>query len=207
LAEETGLLGTIDRWTIRQGARQLKAWQEEYAQQQPLFLNANLSGSLLNQLDLPDYIEEVLIETRINPSTLKLEITESAVLDDIMGTIQTLKALQKLNVHLCIDDFGTGYSSLSSLNNYPINTLKIDRSFVANLTIESGNIDIVSAIITLAHSLGLDVIAEGIETWHQFEQLKLLKCQFGQGLLFSAAVDSTRISSLLAENRIWTITA
>jgi diguanylate cyclase (GGDEF)-like protein/PAS domain S-box-containing protein len=207
LAEETGLLGTIDRWTIRHGARQLKAWQEEYPQQQPLFLNANLSGSLLNQLDLPDYIEEVLIETGIDPSTLKLEITESAVLDDVTGTIQSLKALQQLNVHLCIDDFGTGYSSLSSLNNYPINTLKIDSSFVANLTIESGNIDIVSAIITLAHNLDLDVIAEGIETRHQFEQLQLLKCQFGQGLLFSHAVDSTRSSSLLAENRSWTTIA
>jgi diguanylate cyclase (GGDEF)-like protein/PAS domain S-box-containing protein len=207
LAEETGLLGLIDRWTIHQGARQLHAWQEEYPQQPPLFLNANLSGSLLNQLDLPDYIEEVLIETGIDPSTLKLEITESAVLDDVTGTIQTLKALQQLNVHLCIDDFGTGYSSLSSLNNYPINTLKIDSSFVANLTIESGNIDIVSAIIALAHNLGLDVIAEGIETSHQFEQLQLLKCQFGQGLFFSNAVDSTRSSSLLAENRIWTTIA
>jgi diguanylate cyclase (GGDEF)-like protein/PAS domain S-box-containing protein len=204
LAEETGLLSVIDRWTLRQGARQLKQWQGKYPQEPLLFLNVNLSGSLLNQPDLPDYISGILQETGIDPATLRLEITEGAMLNDLNGTIQTLTALQRLNVHLCIDDFGTGYSSLSALHHYPINTLKIDSSFVANLTTESGHLDIVHTIVKLAHDLDLDVIAEGIETPDQFIQLQLLKCEYGQGIFFSHAVDPARAFSLLAQNYSWT---
>ncbi len=203
LAEETGLLNTIDRWTIRRGAQQLKAWQEQHPRQPELFLNVNLSGSLLNQSDLAGYVESVLQATKISPNTLKLEITEGAVLSDIAGITHTLAALQKLNVHLCIDDFGTGYSSLSSLHYYPINTLKIDGSFLMNMNSETGNLDIVRTIIALAHDLDLEVIAEGVETPHQFHQLQALNCEYGQGSLFSQAIDSRSSQSLLTQNPRW----
>ncbi|MBI1297046.1 EAL domain-containing protein [bacterium] len=203
LAEETGLLNIIDRWTIRRGAEQLKSWQDEHPQEPALFLNVNLSGSLLNQSDLAGYVESVLQETKISPNTLKLEITEGAVLSDIVGIMHTLTALQKLNVHLCIDDFGTGYSSLSSLHYYPINTLKIDGSFIMSMNGESGNMDIVRTIITLAHDLDLEVIAEGVETPHQFYQLQALNCEFGQGSLFSKAIDSRSSRVLLTQKPRW----
>ena len=126
------------------------------------------------------------------------------MLSDIAGITHTLAALQKLNVHLCIDDFGTGYSSLSSLHYYPINTLKIDSSFVTNMKTDSGSADIVRTIITLAHDLDLDVIAEGVETPHQFFQLQSLNCEFAQGSLFSHAIDPGRSRSLITQNPRWT---
>lgn len=205
LAEETGLLNVIDRWMIRQGARQLYKWQEQYSHTQPLFLNVNLSASLLNQHDLPEYIADVLKETRLDPRTLRLEITEGVVLNNITGITSTLSELQKLNVQLCIDDFGTGYSSLSSLHYYPINTLKIDSSFIRAMNSDSGNLDLVRTIITLAHDLDLDVIAEGVETPQQFFQLQSLNCEFAQGTLFSHAVDSGHSLSLLTQNPHWTL--
>ncbi len=205
LAEETGLLNTIDRWIIRQGAKQLYQWQQQYCYPQPLFLNVNLSASILNQNDLPDYIASVLQETQIDPRTLRLEITEGVVLSNIAGITSTLAALQQLNVQLCIDDFGTGYSSLSSLHFYPINTLKIDSSFISAMNGDSGNLDIVRTIITLAHDLDLDVIAEGVETPQQFFQLQSLNCEFAQGTLFSQAVDSGHSLSLLTQNPHWTL--
>lgn len=203
LAEETGLLNLIDRWTIRHGAAQLRAWQMEYAHQPPIFLNVNLSGSILNQPDLPDYIESVLHETGIHPNTLRLEITEGTILREIAGINRKLADLRKLNVRLCIDDFGTGYSSLSSLHYYPINTLKIDGSFIANMNSDSGNIDIVRTIISLAHDLNLDVIAEGVETLHQMSQLQALNCEFGQGVLFAQAGDPVSSRMLLQQNPSW----
>jgi EAL domain-containing protein (putative c-di-GMP-specific phosphodiesterase class I) len=203
LAEETGLLNVIDRWTIRHGAAQLRAWQVEYQRQPPIFLNVNLSGSILNQPDLPDYIKSVLHESGIHPNTLRLEITEGTILREIAGINHKLAELQKLNVRLCIDDFGTGYSSLSSLHYYPINTLKIDSSFIANMNSELGNVDIVRTIVSLAHDLNLDVIAEGVETPHQFHQLQALNCEFGQGVLFAQAIDSQSSYLLIKQNPSW----
>ncbi|MBX2999207.1 MAG: EAL domain-containing protein [Caldilineaceae bacterium] len=207
LAEETGLLNIIDRWTIRHGAAQLREWQMEYLRQPPIFLNVNLSGSILNQSDLPDYIDAVLRETGIHPNTLRLEITEGAILREIAGINHKLAELQKLNVRLCIDDFGTGYSSLSSLHYYPINTLKIDGSFIANMNSEIGNIGIVRTIISLAHDLNLDVIAEGVETPNQMQQLQALACEFGQGVLFAQAADPSSSRQLLQQNPSWLSTA
>jgi diguanylate cyclase (GGDEF)-like protein/PAS domain S-box-containing protein len=206
LAEETGLLNLIDRWTIRHGAAQLRAWQMEYAHQPPIFLNVNLSGSILNQSDLPDYIESVLHETGIHPNTLRLEITEGTILHEITDISCKLADLRRLNVRLCIDDFGTGYSSLSSLHYYPIDTLKIASSFTANMNSELSNIDIVRTIISLAHDLNLDVIAEGVETLSQMHQLQALNCEFGQGILFAQAIDSASSRTLLQQNPSWTST-
>jgi EAL domain-containing protein (putative c-di-GMP-specific phosphodiesterase class I) len=145
----------------------------------------------------------VLYETGIHPNTLRLEITEGTILREIAGINRKLADLRKLNVRLCIDDFGTGYSSLSSLHYYPINTLKIDGSFIANMNSESGNADIVRTIISLAHDLNLDVIAEGVEATHQLQQLQALNCEFGQGVLFAQAIDPTSSHLLLKQDPSW----
>jgi PAS domain S-box-containing protein len=142
-------------------------------------------------------------ENGIHPNTLRLEITEGTILREITGINRKLADLRKLNVRLYIDDFGTGYSSLSSLHYYPINTLKIDGSFIANMNSESGNIDIVRTIISLAHDLNLDVIAEGVETAHQMSQLQALNCEFGQGVLFAQAGDPVSSRTLLQQNPSW----
>ncbi len=203
LAEETGLIASIDRWTIRTGALQLKLWQTLRPQSPPLFLSVNLSGAILGQPDLVEYIAMVLEESELDPQTLKLEITENVVRENVINIARTLAALRSLKVQLCIDDFGTGYSSLSSLHYYPIDTLKIDGSFVKEMTAEGGNTEIVRTIVTLAHDLELNVIAEGIETPQQLAQLRELKCEFGQGSLFSQAIDHRSTRSLIVQDPSW----
>lgn len=197
LAEETGMIARIDRLTIREGARQLKVWQAMMPSDQPIFMNVNLSASVLNQPDLARFLAQILQETGIPPASLKLEITESVVMSDVINLPRTLLELQALNLQLCLDDFGTGYSSLSSLHAYPVDILKIDSSFIHGMAHEDGNSDIVRTIITLAHDLDLQVIAEGIECPTQVMQLQTLKCEYGQGTLFSQAVDAEQIGQLI----------
>ncbi len=203
LAEETGLIASIDRWTIRTGALQLKLWQTLRPQSPPLFLSVNLSGAILGQPDLVEYVAMVLEESELDPQTLKLEITENVVRENVINIARTLAALRSLKVQLCIDDFGTGYSSLSSLHYYPIDTLKIDASFVKEMTAEGGNTEIVRTIVTLAHDLELNVIAEGIETPQQLARLRELQCEFGQGSLFSQAIDHRSTRSLIVQDPSW----
>jgi EAL domain-containing protein (putative c-di-GMP-specific phosphodiesterase class I) len=158
----------------------------------------NLSARQVAQPDLLEWIKKALEKSKLSPNCLKLEITESVVMENAEAAALMFKQLRSLGVQLSIDDFGTGYSSLSYLHRFPLNYLKIDRSFVTRLT-ENDNA-IVRTISTLARNLGMEVIAEGIETEEQYQQLKALGCEFGQGYLFSRPVDNRAVLHLLAQD-------
>jgi diguanylate cyclase (GGDEF)-like protein len=189
VAEETGLIDALGWWVLHQACLQLHTWREQFPNHLTLTMNVNLSVQQLTQIDAVERIEQILQTTQLPGECLKLEITESCLLEtaDLAPTL--LERLQALGIRLCIDDFGTGYSSLSRLHDLPIDTLKIDRSFVNHLE-SSRYAEIVQTIITLARSLGIDAVAEGIETNSQLEKLQQFGCELGQGYLFSKAVDS-----------------
>ncbi len=189
LAEETGLILPIGLRVLRDACGQLRKWQQYSLSNRDLIMSVNLSGKQLMQPDLIERIEEVLHESQINPWHLKLEITETVVMENPELAAVTLAKLRGLGVRLSIDDFGTGYSSLSYLNRFPVDTLKIDRSFVTSMNEADENLQIVKTIITLAGNLGMQVVAEGVETEAQLEQLRSLKCQYGQGFYFSRPLD------------------
>ncbi|MBD1915322.1 MULTISPECIES: EAL domain-containing protein [Cyanophyceae] len=188
VAEETGLIGPIGWWVLETACQQLMHWQT-VSQAVPLTMNVNLSAIQLKQAELIERLEAVLQATQIPRHCLKLEITESCILDTFTSEAQSLKRLKALGVRLCIDDFGTGYSSLSRLHEFPIDTLKIDRSFVQRLsptgTDPQTSLETVQMILTLAHSLNIDVVAEGIETAAELDILKALGCESGQGYWFA----------------------
>lgn len=190
LAEETGLILPIGLCVLRDACKQLRKWQQSSLGNRDLIMSVNLSGKQLMQPDLIQRIEEVLHESQINPWHLKLEITETVVMENPELAAVTLAKLRGLGVRLSIDDFGTGYSSLSYLNRFPVDTLKIDRSFVTSMNEADENLQIVKTIITLAGNLGMQVVAEGVETERQLEQLKSLKCQYGQGFYFSRPLEA-----------------
>jgi diguanylate cyclase (GGDEF)-like protein/PAS domain S-box-containing protein len=196
-AEETGLITPIGWWTLWEACYQLRAWQEQFPGSKPLAMNVNLSCKQFTQPNLLDQIDEVLIKTGIAIGSLKLEITESVVMDNPDWVKEILLDLRKRKIHLCIDDFGTGYSSLSRLQHFPISTLKIDRSFVSRIGALGENSEIVQAIVTLAQTLSMDVVAEGIEVSEQVSPLIALKCEYGQGYFFSKPVDSEAAGALL----------
>ena len=189
LAEETGLILPIGLCVLRDACLQLRKWQQYSFANRDLIMSVNLSGKQLEQPDLIDRIEEVLHESQINPWHLKLEITETVVMENPELAAVTLAKLRSLGVRLSIDDFGTGYSSLSYLNRFPVDTLKIDRSFVSSMNEADENLQIVKTIITLAGNLGMQVVAEGVETEEQLHQLRSLKCQYAQGFLFSTPLE------------------
>ena len=191
LAEETGLILPIGLRVLRDACKQLRKWQQHSLSNRDLIMSVNLSGKQLMQPDLIERIEEVLRESQINPWHLKLEITETVVMENPQLAAITLAKLRSLGVRLSIDDFGTGYSSLSYLNRFPVDTLKIDRSFVTSMNAADENLQIVKTIITLAGNLGMQVVAEGVESEEQLDQLRSLKCQYGQGFLFSKPLEVT----------------
>ncbi|HLO49255.1 MAG TPA: EAL domain-containing protein, partial [Kamptonema sp.] len=168
-----------------------------------LTISVNLSGRQFSQPDLIEQIKQVLDETGLDGKYLKLEITESVIMEDGESAVTMLSQLRDLGISLSIDDFGTGYSSLSYLHRFPINTLKIDQSFVGRMGTDGDNSEIVRAIVTLAHSLGMDVVAEGVETSHQLAQLRSLGCEFGQGYFFSRPVESNAATALLSPAIQW----
>jgi diguanylate cyclase (GGDEF)-like protein/PAS domain S-box-containing protein len=189
LAEETGLIISIGEWVLRQACHQMSQWLLNPAVDQNLFMSVNLSGKQFSQPNLVDTITRILDETRLHPRHLKLEITETIVMEDIENAARMLDQLKALGVQLSIDDFGTGYSSLSYLHRFPIDYLKVDRSFVNQMVKNQENLEIVRTIVSLAKSLNMKIIAEGIETNAQLAFLKKLDCQYGQGYLFSKPVD------------------
>jgi diguanylate cyclase (GGDEF)-like protein len=189
LAEETGLILPIGLRVLRDACHQLRKWQQYSVSNRGLIMSVNLSGKQLTQPDLIARIEEALRESQIDPWHLKLEITETVVMENPELAAVTLAKLRGLGVRLSIDDFGTGYSSLSYLNRFPVDTLKIDRSFVTSMNEADENLQIVKTIITLAGNLGMQVVAEGVETEEQLEQLRSLKCQYAQGFYFSKPLD------------------
>jgi PAS domain S-box-containing protein len=198
VAEETGLILPIGAWVICEACRQMRAWHEEMPWTSALTVHVNLSGKQFMQSDLANQIETILRETGLPASNLSLEITESAIIDDPNSVVAILAQLKALGVQIAIDDFGTGHSSLSYLHRFPINSLKIDRSFVNAMSEQSG---IVRAIVGLAHALQLDVIAEGVETTPHLSQLTQLGCEYGQGYLFAAPLEAARVKTVLTSAR------
>ena len=197
VAEETGLILPIGWWALREACQQVAVWQKAFPVDPPLTMAVNLSGKQFLQMDLVRHITHIVADTGIPPSSLKLEITESTIIEDTEAVIELLLQLKALGITIAIDDFGTGYSSLSYLHRLPIDALKIDRSFVNAMTTEGS--EIVRAIVGLAHNLGLDVIAEGVESAAQLQQLRALGCEYGQGYLFSRPVDGSQAQTLLAQ--------
>ncbi|MCA1565949.1 MAG: EAL domain-containing protein [Acidobacteria bacterium] len=196
IAEETGIIIQLGKWVLEEACRQMSRWQKLSPQNKPLQISVNLSCKQFLQPDLLEQIQGVLRETGLDARSLKLEITESVVMENIETATRTLERLQALGVELSIDDFGTGYSSLSYLQRFPVNTLKIDRSFISRITESDGTAEIVRTIMQLGQNLGMDVIAEGVETEQQNEQLKALGCEFGQGYYFSLPLDRDAAEAL-----------
>ena len=203
IAEETGLILSLGNWLLKEACKQLRHWQVKYHLHPPLKISVNLSGKQLKEPGLVKQIEEILTETGLDGRFLKLEITESTLMDNLETATNILLALREKKIQLSIDDFGTGYSSLSYLHRFPVDTLKIDRSFIDQIQSNQGNSAIVKAIVTLAHVLNMDVIAEGIETTSQLAQLKLLKCEHGQGYYFSKPLTKEEAEELIASSPQW----
>jgi diguanylate cyclase (GGDEF)-like protein len=197
VAEETGLIVPIGRWVLHEACNQLRRWQEQSEEAKDLIMSINVSSRQLLQPDFISQISQILQATQISTSSIKLEITESVLMETAACVTDQLVQMQDLGVRLSLDDFGTGYSSLNYLYRFPINTLKVDRSFVDGLG--SGQDQIVQTIIALAHGLGMDVTAEGVETPEQLAQLKALGCEFGQGYLFSRPVDQNAAELLFTQ--------
>jgi diguanylate cyclase (GGDEF)-like protein len=202
LSEETGLIVPLGRWVLHEACRQTRQWQLA-APATKLAISVNLSARQLQQPGLVDEIGAVLRETRLDPGALRLEITETVVMHDAPTTLAKLEALKALGVQLAIDDFGTGYSSLGYLKRFPVDTLKIDRSFVKGIGRDMEDSAIVRAVITVAKSLGLSVTAEGIETADQLDQLRTLGCDHGQGYFFAKPMTSDRVPALLVATSPW----
>ena len=201
VAEETGLILSLGLVVLREACSQLRRWQQRSLSDRNLTISVNLSAKQLSQSDLIEKVEEVLNESGIDPWQLKLEITETVVMENAELAAVTLARLRGLGVRLSIDDFGTGYSSLSYLNRFPVDTLKIDRSFITSLNQGDENVEIVKTILMLAGNLGMQVIAEGVETVEQLEYLQLLKCQYGQGYLFSKPLSAADADMFLQNGR------
>jgi diguanylate cyclase (GGDEF)-like protein len=203
VAEETGLIIELGHWVLSEACLQMRWWQEQFPAYLPLSLSVNLSSKQFSQPNLIEQIEQILDETGLDAHSLKLEITESVLMDNIEATTAMLVQLRFMGIQVSIDDFGTGYSSLSYLHRFPINTLKVDRSFVRRMGPEGENSEIVQAIISLARNLGLDVVAEGVETEEQLSQLRLMQCDYVQGYYFSKPAAKEEVSALILGQAHW----
>ena len=199
IAEETGLIVPIGLWVLREACRQMRAWDAEFPECANLLLNVNLSARQCLHPELVGDVKRVLTETGLEPARLKLEITESLVLGGSDQVIGILRALRDLGVQLGLDDFGMGYSALSYLQRLPVQTLKIDRSFVKGIQ-NAGNVEIVRAILSLASGLSMNVTAEGVETADQAALLKDLDCEFGQGFFFDRPLTHDRAREVLQKH-------
>jgi diguanylate cyclase (GGDEF)-like protein/PAS domain S-box-containing protein len=199
IAEETGQIIAVGEWALHQACKQLRRWEREYGLPSPFFISVNLSCKQFNNPLMLEQVRGVLEKTGISPRQLKLEITESAVMDNMDSATEMLTQLRDLGVQLAIDDFGTGYSSLSYLHRFPINTLKIDRSFVTRMAENTENVEIVRSIVMLAQVLGMDVVAEGVETKEQLKILRDLKCEYGQGYYFSRPSNAADAEKIIIE--------
>ncbi len=198
IAEETGLISQIGHWVLHQACQQLQQWQDEKLTTFPLTMSVNVSAHQFAQADLVEQIDHILAATQLTPQQLKLEITESAIMENAQAAGSILQALRKQQIQLSIDDFGTGYSSLSYLHSFPVDTLKIDRSFIKQMGEHSDSLGLVPLIINIAQKMGMTVVAEGIETQTQLDHLKALNCDFGQGFLFFKPLEPDKVSALFS---------
>jgi EAL domain-containing protein (putative c-di-GMP-specific phosphodiesterase class I) len=197
VAEETGLIVPIGTWILEEAARQVRRWKAYEKINPKLFISVNLSAKQFMKADFAADVQRIIETMEINPGSMKLEITESMVMNKVESTITTLAQLQQIGVETSIDDFGTGYSSLSYLPRFPISTLKVDRSFVNSLTENTENLEIVRTIVMLAHNLKMKVVAEGVESTEQIAQLRRMKCEFAQGFFFSHPLSGDQASALI----------
>lgn len=197
LAEETNLIIDIGNWVLGEACRQMAAWNKQY--DDGLTISINISGKHIADPDLYNYIHIMLGETGLAPKNLKLEITELTIVDQSEFTVRALSKLRDLGVQLQIDDFGIGYSSLGYLSSFPINALKIDQSFIEKIVEDNSQRDIVQAIISLTERLNVKVIAEGVETYDQLNELRQLGCELGQGYLLSTPMDIRDCEELLGQ--------
>ncbi len=200
LAEDTGLIIPLGFWVLEAACKQMYSWQIKFGGLLDWKVSVNISSKQLALTNFVDQVKQILVETNLDPHNLKLEITESSLVEDTQHTISILKELKSLGIEFSLDDFGTGYSSLSYLHQFPFDTIKIDRSFVNSVGDNMEKLGIVRAIVTLAHNLGMDTIAEGIETVNQLAQLKALKCEYGQGYYLSKPLDKEILENLIASD-------
>lgn len=203
VAAETGLLTSIDAWVIREACGQIQQWQEQIPSNSSLSISANICTEKFNQPNLINQIGQILQETSLDASKLKLEITENVIMENRESATTTLEQLKALGIQLAIDDFGTGHSSLARLHQFPIDVLKLDLSFVSQMGSEVGNSQMIGTIVSLANYLNMDVVAEGVETAEQLAQLRALKCEYGQGYFFSRPLDSQTAKALIVTNPQW----
>jgi diguanylate cyclase (GGDEF)-like protein len=203
VAEETGLIHAINSWVLHSACKQLRLWQHDPAIPETLTISVNLSARLFYQPNLIAIIDHIIEETQINPANLELEITESVIMENSHVIKTIIKQLQQRNIKLIMDDFGTGYSSLSYLHSFPLNALKIDKSFVHRMQENQNHMGLVPAIISIANSMGMRVIAEGVETKEQLDQLRSLNCDFAQGHLFAKALEPQLALNLLTIDSHW----
>ena len=202
IAEDTGLILEIGEWLLKEACQQLKTWRRKFSfmpQVSSLKMSINLASQQLQEPEFIAKLDRILSETGLDGQFLRLEITESTLIETEGNIQNTLRAIRNRNIHLSIDDFGTGYSSLSYLRRFPIDNLKIDRSFVEQMNFDAENFEIVRLIITLAKTLGMDTISEGVETLQQLNQLRALGCEFAQGYLFSRPLTPQAVELMLTE--------
>ena len=197
IAEETGLIVPLGEWVLGEACRQAQIWHQSHPELDQLNVSVNLSGRQINQADLIPVVTNILADTGLAPSSLVLEITESVLMSDPEASIVVLRSLRDLGIHLSVDDFGTGYSSLSYLKKFPVDALKIDKSFVDGLGTEGDDSAIVRAIISLAKSLGLQTVAEGVETPIQLKALTDLGADKAQGYFFSRPQPAATLTETL----------
>lgn len=205
VAEDTGLIVPLGEWVLRQACQQMRHWQQQYPAAKDLRMSVNLAGKQLQEPCFIQKVDDILAETGLRGEDLRLELTESMLMERTEEMIGLLQQLRDRQIQLSIDDFGTGYSSLSYLHRFPVTTLKIDRSFVSNMNSDAENFEIVRTVITLAHTLSMEVVAEGVETPEQSSQLRDLGCEYGQGYLFSRPLDEATASTFLADAHRWRI--
>ena len=197
VAEETGLIVTIGSWVFREACSQMCAWHLQFPSEPPLTIAVNFSGKQFIQPDLVEQVVQILRETGLDPRSLGIEFTESVAMQDAERTSLVLSELKALGVQTSIDDFGTGYSSLSHLRRLPLDVLKLDRSFVSEMLNNNESREIVHTIISLAHILCMDVVAEGVETVEQANQLRSLGCKYAQGYFFSKPMTQAMAQTLI----------
>jgi EAL domain-containing protein (putative c-di-GMP-specific phosphodiesterase class I) len=205
LAEQIGVIAPIGEWVLRTACYQAKAWQQEgFA---PLRVGINVSAAQLQDPKFADVVTHIVSESKIDPKWINLEITESVVMEDVKEAVGKFRQLHDVGITLAIDDFGIGYSSLSYLRDFPVDQLKMDRSFVQNLPHQTNDANIARHIIAMAHEVGLSVIAEGVETAEQFEFLRSLGCNEGQGFLLSKPVPPEEFTKLLRRGKTFSFPA
>jgi EAL domain-containing protein (putative c-di-GMP-specific phosphodiesterase class I) len=202
VADECGFIVPIGRWVLREACRQVRAWHN--AGLMPMRLAVNISAVELRNKDFVAGVRSILTETDLEPHYVELELTETGLLQDSKSTAVVLQALNDLGVGLALDDFGTGYSSLSYLKRFPIDTLKIDQSFVRDMTTDADDASIVSAVISMGRSLHMQVVAEGVETQEQLAFLREQSCHYGQGYYFSQPLVAQEITQLLGRSVVGT---